>query len=55
MAVRTATKIFLPLRGRAGARSFSISRPRWEAATLPARKPVGAFRGGYVWIFDLCL
>ncbi|KAJ5905968.1 uncharacterized protein N7473_002884 [Penicillium subrubescens] len=40
------TKIFLPLRGRAVARSFSVSRPRWEAAPLPARKPVGAFRGG---------
>ncbi|GLI76442.1 hypothetical protein PoHVEF18_004715 [Penicillium ochrochloron] len=44
MTVRT--KIFLPLRGRAVARSFSVSRPRWEAAPLPARKPVGAFRGG---------
>jgi hypothetical protein len=52
MTVRT--KIFLPLRGRAVARSFSVSRPRWEAAPLPARKPVGAFRGGYVCIFDFC-
>ncbi|KAJ5669699.1 hypothetical protein N7462_010769, partial [Penicillium macrosclerotiorum] len=40
------TKLFLPLRGRVVARSFSVSRPRWEAAPLPARKPVGAFRGG---------
>ncbi|KAJ5899456.1 hypothetical protein N7495_004200 [Penicillium taxi] len=38
-------KVFLPLRGRV-ARSFSTSRPQWEAAPLPARKPVGAFRGG---------
>ncbi|KAJ5928847.1 hypothetical protein N7466_007803 [Penicillium verhagenii] len=44
MPVRS--KIFLPLRGRVVARSFSVSRPRWEAAPLPASKPVGAFRGG---------
>ncbi|KAJ5216023.1 uncharacterized protein N7498_002430 [Penicillium cinerascens] len=36
-------KLFLPR--RVLARPFSVSRPRWEAA-LPARKPVGAFRGG---------
>ncbi|KAJ5196032.1 hypothetical protein N7449_006511 [Penicillium cf. viridicatum] len=41
------TKIFLPLRGRLGIRSFSSSRARWEsAAPLPSSKPVGAFRGG---------
>ncbi|KAJ5479086.1 hypothetical protein N7530_004595 [Penicillium desertorum] len=41
------TKIFLPLRGRVGIRSFSSSRARWEsAAPLPSSKPVGAFRGG---------
>ncbi|KAJ5093851.1 hypothetical protein N7456_009712 [Penicillium angulare] len=44
MALRS--KLFLPLRGRVIARPFSVSRPRWEAAPLPARKPVGAFRGG---------
>ncbi|KAJ5923316.1 hypothetical protein N7454_008561 [Penicillium verhagenii] len=44
MPVRS--KIFLPLRGRVVARSFSVSRPRWEAAPLPTSKPVGAFRGG---------
>ncbi|KAJ5634424.1 Zinc finger HIT-type [Penicillium herquei] len=44
MTVRS--KIFLPLRARVGARSFSSSRPRWEGTPLPARKPVGAFRGG---------
>ena len=48
MTVRT--KILLPLRGRVIARSFSVSRPRWEAAPLPARKPVGAFRGGYGFV-----
>ncbi|KAJ5513477.1 hypothetical protein N7463_003029 [Penicillium fimorum] len=42
-----STKIFLPLRGRIGIRSFSSSRARWQAAApLPSRKPVGAFRGG---------
>ncbi|CAG8892566.1 unnamed protein product [Penicillium egyptiacum] len=41
------TKIFLPLRGRVGIRSFSSSRARWQsAAPLPSSKPVGAFRGG---------
>ncbi|KAJ6028480.1 hypothetical protein N7540_004056 [Penicillium herquei] len=44
MTVRS--KIFLPLRARVVARSFSVSRPRWEGTPLPARKPVGAFRGG---------
>ncbi|KAJ5287398.1 hypothetical protein N7478_003084 [Penicillium angulare] len=44
MALRS--KLFLPLRGRVITRPFSVSRPRWEAAPLPARKPVGAFRGG---------
>ncbi|KAJ5595051.1 uncharacterized protein N7459_001259 [Penicillium hispanicum] len=39
-------KLLIPLRGRVVARSFSASRPRCEAAPLPARKPVGAFRGG---------
>ncbi|KAJ6095812.1 hypothetical protein N7486_006558 [Penicillium sp. IBT 16267x] len=39
-------KLFKPLRGRVVARSFSVSRPRWEAAPLPTSKPVGAFRGG---------
>jgi hypothetical protein len=39
-------KLFLPR--RVVARPFSVSRPRWEAAALPARKPVGAFRGGCV-------
>lgn len=48
MTVRT--KVLLPLRGRAVARSFSVSRPRWEAAPLPPRKPVGAFRGGYGFV-----
>lgn len=42
------SKVFLPLRARVVARPFSISRPRWEAAPLPTKKPVGAFRGGYV-------
>ncbi|KAJ5292863.1 uncharacterized protein N7443_008816 [Penicillium atrosanguineum] len=37
-------KVFLPR--RVVTRPFSVSRPRWEAAALPARKPVGAFRGG---------
>ncbi|KAJ5796193.1 uncharacterized protein N7518_004733 [Penicillium psychrosexuale] len=40
------TKIFLPLRGRVGIRSFSSSGARWESTALPASKPVGAFRGG---------
>ncbi|KAJ5650581.1 uncharacterized protein N7484_004304 [Penicillium longicatenatum] len=40
------SKMFMPLRGRVVARSFSVSRPRWEAAPLPTSKPVGAFRGG---------
>ncbi|KAJ5959613.1 uncharacterized protein N7479_006763 [Penicillium vulpinum] len=41
------TKIFIPLRGRVGIRSFSSSRARWESvAPLPSSKPVGAFRGG---------
>ncbi|KAJ5221287.1 uncharacterized protein N7469_010174 [Penicillium citrinum] len=40
------SKVFLPLRARVIARPFSTSRPRWEAAALPAKKPVGAFRGG---------
>ncbi|KAJ5173192.1 hypothetical protein N7492_005785 [Penicillium capsulatum] len=39
-------RLFLPLRGRVVARPFSVSRPRWEAGPLPAKKPVGAFRGG---------
>jgi len=39
-------KLFLPR--RVVGRPFSVSRPRWEAAALPAKKPVGAFRGGYV-------
>lgn len=46
MTVRS--KLFMPLRGRVVARPFSVSRPRWEAVPLPAKKPVGAFRGGYV-------
>ncbi|OQD74176.1 hypothetical protein PENDEC_c012G05168 [Penicillium decumbens] len=37
-------KLFLPR--RVVGRPFSVSRPRWEAAALPAKKPVGAFRGG---------
>lgn len=44
MALRS--KVFLPLRARVVARPFSVSRPRWEGTPLPARKPVGAFRGG---------
>ncbi|EKV16231.1 zinc finger HIT domain-containing protein 1 [Penicillium digitatum] len=41
------TRIFLPLRGRLGIRSFSSSRAHWESAMpLPSSKPVGAFRGG---------
>ncbi|KAJ6128959.1 hypothetical protein N7471_010176 [Penicillium samsonianum] len=41
------TRIFLPLRGRVGIRSFSSSRARWESAVpLPSNKPIGAFRGG---------
>ncbi|KAJ5993701.1 hypothetical protein N7451_009425 [Penicillium sp. IBT 35674x] len=40
------SKMFMPLRGRVVARSFSVSRPRLEAAPLPTSKPVGAFRGG---------
>lgn len=44
----TARKLFVPLRARVIARPFSVSRPHWESAPLPARKPVGAFRGGYV-------
>ncbi|KAJ5129653.1 uncharacterized protein N7515_005692 [Penicillium bovifimosum] len=41
------TRIFLPLRGRVGLRSFSSSRAHWQsAAPLPSSKPVGAFRGG---------
>ncbi|KAF7712840.1 Uncharacterized protein PECH_000666 [Penicillium ucsense] len=44
MALRLGT---LPaLYGRAVARPFSTSRARLEAVPLPARKPVGAFRGG---------
>lgn len=45
-------KLFLPR--RVLARPFSVSRPRREAA-LPAKKPVGAFRGGYVPILLLML
>ncbi|CAL5868350.1 uncharacterized protein PFLUO_LOCUS2575 [Penicillium psychrofluorescens] len=38
---------FSPLRrGHIAARAFSISHARRNAAALPARKPVGAFRGG---------
>ncbi|KAJ5612986.1 hypothetical protein N7510_006180 [Penicillium lagena] len=38
---------FFPLRrGHIAARVFSISHARRNAAPLPARKPVGAFRGG---------
>ncbi|KAJ5089949.1 hypothetical protein N7532_008633 [Penicillium argentinense] len=44
MTVRS--KVFLPLRARVVTRPFSVSRPRWEAVPLPAKKPVGAFRGG---------
>ncbi|KAJ5550172.1 hypothetical protein N7461_004870 [Penicillium sp. DV-2018c] len=41
------TKIFLPLHGRVGVRSFSSSRARFQtAAPLPSSRPVGAFRGG---------
>ncbi|KAJ5081606.1 hypothetical protein NUU61_009870 [Penicillium alfredii] len=39
-------QLLLPLRGRVVIRPFSVSRARWEGAPLPARKPVGAFRGG---------
>lgn len=42
------SKILQPLRGRVGIRSFSTSRARYQTAPLPSRKPVGAFRGGYV-------
>ncbi|KAJ5785171.1 uncharacterized protein N7503_010383 [Penicillium pulvis] len=44
--MNVSSKMFMPLRGRVVARSFSVSRPRWEAAPLPTSKPVGAFRGG---------
>ncbi|KAJ5225827.1 hypothetical protein N7468_007052 [Penicillium chermesinum] len=46
MALRSSLKPFLALQGRVVTRPFSVSRPRWDASPLPAKKPVGAFRGG---------
>ncbi|EPS33881.1 hypothetical protein PDE_08843 [Penicillium oxalicum 114-2] len=46
MASRFRNLSALAGRAGAGARPFFTSRPRLEAGPLPARKPVGAFRGG---------
>ena len=53
MASRFRNLSALAGRAGAGARPFSTSRPRLEAGPLPARKPVGAFRGGYVSVLTL--